>query len=122
MVKKVLRALCVFVLIPSVLWLFANAVINQHNHKLLSGEIITHSHPYTPESNNHTPLQSHSHSAFIIFIANQAANLSIVALSLLCFITIFVRYYHFNSEFQYIQVPQKSYFYSGIFRGPPSFL
>ena len=122
MAKQLLRILSVLVLIPVVLWSFSNAVVNQHNHKLVSGGIITHAHPYTPDSHSNTPFQSHSHSAFDDFVASQAANLLVVVVSLLCCITIFVRHYHFNSEFQYIQVPHKSYLYSCIFRGPPSVL
>ena len=47
-------------LIPVILFMFLNASINKHYHKLPNGEIIVHAHFYN-NSNSQDATSSHSH-------------------------------------------------------------
>ena len=55
---NMLKEAAVFALLVSVMWLFTNSLVNRHSHRLPSGIIIEHAHPF---SSNQTPLQQHSH-------------------------------------------------------------
>ncbi len=62
------------ILIVQCFWLFQNAAVNEHSHLLNNGTIITHSHPYVPDTNNKTPFQSHRHTAIDFFVINSITN------------------------------------------------
>lgn len=54
---RAIKKYVVILLLPLVLGLFANSIINQHSHKLISGEEITHAHPFSSQdgtSHQHT--------------------------------------------------------------------
>lgn len=55
------------ILIPAflviILCYVANATMNQHYHKLSSGVILSHAHPYQNSDNTGIPFKDHSHSS-----------------------------------------------------------
>lgn len=65
--RKFACKLTVLALLLAFAWLTAIQVRYRHMHITGNG-IIVHAHPYSPE-NNHSPVQSHSHStAFALFL------------------------------------------------------
>jgi hypothetical protein len=67
-------------LLISLLWLFANQAMNSHAHILYDGQVIRHSHPYTPDKNSHSPFQSHKHSPSVAFFIDLISNVLIESL------------------------------------------
>jgi hypothetical protein len=53
-----------------------NETINQHFHKLPSGEIIRHAHPFK-KSNTGTPFQNHHHNASELVLLDLISNIVI---------------------------------------------
>ena len=64
-------------LLASLLWLFANQAMNSHAHILNDGQVIRHSHPYTPDKNSHSPYQSHKHAPSVAFFLDLISNVLI---------------------------------------------
>ena len=54
----------------SIFFLIGNVTINQHFHRLPSGTIERHAHPYTKNKTG-TPFQNHHHSNIEYFILSQ---------------------------------------------------
>ena len=48
-------------LIPAIMWLFTNTLINTHYHYLADGQVISHAHPYDKTADQGTPFKSHKH-------------------------------------------------------------
>ncbi|MDA3779065.1 MAG: hypothetical protein PF487_02345 [Bacteroidales bacterium] len=63
--RKIKRIIAMVVL-PLVLFLLYNSTSNLHYHKLSNGQIITHAHPYSNNTDN-TPLQKHKHTKIQYF-------------------------------------------------------
>ena len=120
--KKFLKILTVFILIGSTTWLFTNSIINQHSHITSTGIIITHSHPYTPDKNNHSPFQSHKHSANDLFLLEQFSNPLINLISIFFLIAVIVNVVLSLFSRNIFRVPLKDYFFSGIYRAPPALI
>ena len=74
--QHIQRKVFALLLIPAMLWLFFNASANWHYHKLPTGEVVKHSHPFSPSPNNNTPspFQGHEHSAQEFSCLDQYAN------------------------------------------------
>jgi hypothetical protein len=51
-----------------------NETINQHFHKLSTGEIIKHAHPYK-KTNTGTPFQNHHHNASELVLLDLISNI-----------------------------------------------
>jgi len=120
--KKKIKILTIFILIGSTSWLFTNSIINQHSHITSSGIIITHSHPYTPDKNNHSPFQSHTHDANTLFLLAQLSN-PLISFFSIYFLIVIISISALNLFSRYIfRVPLKNYFFSGIYRAPPAML
>jgi hypothetical protein len=56
-----------------VLCSLTNATINQHFHKLSSGEIIEHAHPFK-KGNTGNPFQEHNHTSEELILLAQISN------------------------------------------------
>ncbi len=85
-----LKEISVFLLLLSVLWLFTNSLINRHKHRLPSGLIIEHAHPYF---SNNLPIQQHRHTQEEYFYFDQITALrSLVVLALLILIAVITAY------------------------------
>ncbi|MFN4144435.1 MAG: hypothetical protein ACK4GN_01335 [Runella sp.] len=67
-------ALCLFALFALML---LNGVVFRHAHKLSSGKVITHAHPYKPVGN--LPYQPNNHTDNELFLLDLMANGSFVA-------------------------------------------
>jgi hypothetical protein len=60
--SRILRKTQLLFLLPAVMWLFTNALMNTHYHYLADGQVISHAHPYNKSANQGTPFKSHKHS------------------------------------------------------------
>jgi hypothetical protein len=75
--QQIIRQVFALVLIPVMLWLFFNASANWHYHKLPTGEVVKHSHPFSPSpdgSGTPAPYQGHEHSAAEYICLDQYSN------------------------------------------------
>jgi hypothetical protein len=82
---NLLKHAAVFMLLISVMWLFTNSLVNRHSHRLPSGIIIEHAHPF---SSNQTPLQQHSHTDKEYFYFDQITALqTLIVLAIMIFMT-----------------------------------
>jgi hypothetical protein len=62
-------------LFPALSWLFINNSINGHSHRLKSGYIIYHAHPYKKDNTGKSPFQSHNHSNRELFLLDLISNI-----------------------------------------------
>jgi hypothetical protein len=62
------------VLLVGVICFLTNSTINQHFHKLSSGIILKHSHPFNKE-NTGKPFQEHHHTSSELVILDQLSNI-----------------------------------------------
>ncbi|MBL7113747.1 MAG: hypothetical protein ISS19_17540 [Bacteroidales bacterium] len=60
--RRILSKSQLLLLMPAVMWLFTNALINTHYHYLSDGQVISHAHPYNKTTNQGSPFKSHQHS------------------------------------------------------------
>ncbi|MDP4184259.1 MAG: hypothetical protein Q8862_03740 [Bacteroidota bacterium] len=117
--RKYISKYLAIILLPAVCWLFTNALVFQHSHILANGEIITHAHPYTPDKNNHTPFQSHKHSAKAFFILGQLSSPSTLLVIFTAALSLFLAKLYTISINYSCNIPRKDYSYYGIYRAPP---
>ncbi len=69
-IPRTLRETQLILLLPAVMWLYTNALINTHYHYLSDGQIISHAHPYDKATDQGTPFKSHQHTkAQLIFLS-----------------------------------------------------
>lgn len=59
--RRILSKTQLLLLLPAVMWLFTNALINTHYHYLSDGQVVSHAHPYNKDTNQGTPFKSHKH-------------------------------------------------------------
>jgi hypothetical protein len=87
---NILKEAAVFALLVSVMWLFTNSLVNRHSHRLPSGIIIEHAHPF---SSNQTPLQQHSHTDKEYFYFDQITALqTLIVLAIMIFMaSVYIR-------------------------------
>lgn len=82
-----------------------NGVVFRHAHKLSSGKIITHAHPYKPIGN--TPYQPNTHTENELYLLDLMANgnyltvpeIAIVALALATFIITQSSFFAYRQRF-----------------------
>ncbi|MBL7904894.1 MAG: hypothetical protein JNL22_07720 [Bacteroidales bacterium] len=74
--------LTLVLLLPAVLWLFTNSLINRHNHRLPSGVVIQHAHPWQ-NAGDRLPFQSHKHSEQEIACFDQFAAISTLLIGIM---------------------------------------
>ena len=90
-------------LIPFILLMFVNASVNKHSHKLPTGEIIVHSHPFQ-SSGTDAPASGHNHSEeeylFYGLLSNTLNLTLIVSFILIVFINHLNKRQLFFYEFQ----------------------
>lgn len=117
--KKRLNRFIVMLLLPAICWLFVNAAINQHSHILISGEVITHAHPYSADKNPASPYQSHNHSNTSYFFLSTISNPATVFAAIIAILSIelfkaaIIRFGIIEKSIQ------KTFFYVNNSRGPP---
>ena len=61
------------VLLVSIICFFSNLALNQHFHKLSSGEVVKHAHPFK-KGNAGNPFQEHNHTAAEMVMLEQISN------------------------------------------------
>jgi 4-amino-4-deoxy-L-arabinose transferase-like glycosyltransferase len=85
-----LKDAAVLALLVSVMWLFTNSLVNRHSHRLPSGIIVEHAHPF---SSNRTPVQQHSHTDKEYFYFDQISALqTLIIIAIMIFMaTVYIR-------------------------------
>ncbi|MEA5108926.1 hypothetical protein SDC9_14831 [bioreactor metagenome] len=91
------KALAILLLLPS-LWLITNGLINRHAHRMPSGLIVEHAHPF--KSTGNTPLQKHSHSEEEYFYFDQISTLQtmIIVAIIILMATVFIKPLNIESD------------------------
>jgi len=74
------------VMVLIIICFLANSNVNQHYHKLASGYVVKHAHPYKKE-NSGVPFQSHHHSSSEFFLLD---SLSIALCTFVSIVLVFL--------------------------------
>ncbi len=110
--------LLILFLLSGIIWLTLNSSINIHSHKLPSGEIIHHAHPYTPGETN-APFESHHHTQIEYLLIGQLT-FFLIAFSLLSLTVIYFKRYNGEKHITYRVYPISSNYLTAFHtRGPP---
>jgi ABC-type amino acid transport system permease subunit len=98
---NLLKHAAVFMLLISVMWLFTNSLVNRHSHRLPSGIIIEHAHPF---SSNQTPIQQHSHTDKEYFYFDQITALqTLIVVAIMIFMAaVYIRPLKVKKEVNHI--------------------
>ncbi len=119
----ILRKIKIFViafLIPAILAITYNAVVNKHYHVTASGVVIEHAHPFA-KSNSATPFQKHKHTkAELVFLALLSNTVSFATIILAVIFGLFSLQ---RKQYLVFNVLKKKSFYVNRqkSRAPPSF-
>lgn len=106
------------VLILVVICFLTNATINQHMHKLSSGIIIKHSHPFN-NNNAGNPFQEHNHtSAELVFLDQMSNTFFWIYLFILLLNCLFVGY-KINIRYYGITFCNPDLYFLKNYRAPP---
>ncbi|MCE1199490.1 MAG: hypothetical protein LWW85_11020 [Marinilabiliales bacterium] len=89
--KRIAKGL-VFLIMGSYFWLIFNQARYSHVHYIDGHQILTHAHPYVPDKDHHSPIQSHSHSAGLAFFLNLITTFKIDTVGEFISLTLFVYY------------------------------
>ncbi|MEI7581310.1 hypothetical protein [Runella sp.] len=100
-----------------------NGIVFRHAHKLSSGKIITHAHPYK-SSNSNSPFQPNDHTNNELFLLDMFSNVPFIGLTLTVALAAVIK------SVEIIRIPRLSFYlltayhkpFFGDFshRGPPS--
>jgi len=109
------------ILLPAILYLYYNAAINGHYHKLSDGEIVYHAHPYQHQTSNNSPFENHHHSDYEYSVLAQISNPFTLLSVFLVLPGLFIVCY---KKFEYpsnilFSIPK--YYFRNVYRGPPVF-
>jgi hypothetical protein len=98
---SLLKEAAVLTLLVSVMWLFTNSLVNRHSHRLPSGIIVEHAHPF---SSNQTPVQQHSHTDKEYFYFDQISALqTLIIIAIMIFMaSIYIRPIKVKKEINHI--------------------
>lgn len=84
------QAISLALLLPA-LWLVTNSIINKHKHRLPSGILIEHAHPF--KSTGNSPFQQHSHSKQEYFFFDHISAIQLLIVTALTLSIIISKYY-----------------------------
>ena len=115
--RKISRILIPLFLVVVVCFL-TNATINQHYHKLSSGLVIKHAHPFNKESTGQ-PFQEHRHSSSELILLDQASHIFFrIYLFLIFFITLFATHEIINSRVV-LSYGNRDFYFLNNYHAPP---
>ncbi len=97
------------VMILTVACFFVNSNLNQHYHKLASGSIVKHAHPYKKE-NSGVPFQSHNHSSFEFLLLDNISIALVTVVSVLLTLTLYPRFLN-NTQPPIIEIHKQTDLY-----------
>jgi hypothetical protein len=102
--------LILFILLPAMVWLFANTIVNRHIHVLSDGYIVSHAHPFnTPHQ--HTKKELFLLDLFYIIVFSSITILVIRSFLSTCPLFIRFRVNH--------QVPARKHYHVYHYHAPP---
>jgi hypothetical protein len=84
-VLRKIRKIILVILLPAVLLLLANSVLNRHNH-FIHGFLYSHAHPFQ-NSGGPEPVK-HTHTDFELLVLDLLSNLELIVG--ICFISLFL--------------------------------
>ena len=107
--------------LPAVLWLFTNASVNMHVHRLSDGTYISHSHPYNKQNPVRGIATGHHHSEKQYQLLQvMSIPATIVVLTIVFFF--YLQLEHSGLKFNVIKLKAKREHYGILsYRGPPPF-
>ena len=115
--RKISRILIPLFLMVVVCFL-TNASLNQHYHKLSSGLVIKHAHPFNKESTGQ-PFQEHRHSSSELILLDQASHIFFrIYLFIIFFITLFATHEIINSRFV-LSCGNRDFYFLNNYHAPP---
>lgn len=106
------------VIILTVLCFVLNSNLNQHYHKLASGSIVKHAHPYKKEHSG-VPFQSHHHSSFEFLLLDNISIALFTFVFLVLTLTPFPRFLN-NTHFPILKIyKQTGLYFLKNYHAPP---
>jgi 4-amino-4-deoxy-L-arabinose transferase-like glycosyltransferase len=114
------RLIILFIVLPSLAWLFTNAVINRHYH-YVNGYITTHSHPYNKHSGDGTQFPTHHHGENEIILIDQFSHPEIIFFGLLAINLIITLLGKVQSSYVF-NLPLAVSFCLPSYRAPPFYM
>jgi len=81
--RNKIKKIIALVIMPLILLYLINSISNWHYHKLSTGQVICHSHPYHTESDGNIPFQSHPHTDAEYLILTLLSNPLVIAFMVL---------------------------------------
>lgn len=99
-----------------------NGIVFRHAHKLSSGKIITHAHPYKA-ANSNTPFQPNDHTKNELFLLDSLTNATYAALTLSVALAVLKRLvtnYSPRTSFYLLAAYRTPFFGDLSLRGPPT--
>ncbi|MFN8348441.1 MAG: hypothetical protein U0X91_25790 [Spirosomataceae bacterium] len=100
-----------------------NGIVFRHAHKLSSGKIITHAHPYK-SSNSNSPFQPNDHTNNELYLLDTVSNAVFVGLTLTVALVavkrIQIAFFTPSSSFYLLTAYHKPFFGDFSHRGPPA--
>jgi hypothetical protein len=100
-----------------------NGIVFRHAHKLSSGKIITHAHPYK-SSNSNSPFQPNDHTNNELFLLDTFSNVPFVGLTLTVALAAVTKIVEIipapRLSFYLLTACHKPFFGNFSHRGPPS--
>ena len=118
---RILRKTQLLLLLPAVMWLFTNALINKHFHYLSDGQVVSHAHPYNKTTDQGTPIRSHEHTKTqLIFLSIiSKSDVVIAGFVILCLLATGI---YFKNILIPSEAAVKTYYQVHHYHGPPAYL
>ena len=111
--------LLIFLLLPGVVWLFHNTIVNRHIHVLSDGYVLSHAHPINNTPGDWKDLNTHQHSRKQIMLLDLFYMIIISGISILV-LRSFLRAFHQIIKFQvHHHVPAREHFQVYHYHAPP---
>ncbi|MBU0765248.1 MAG: hypothetical protein KJ607_10485 [Bacteroidetes bacterium] len=108
-------------MILSVFLLSFNSIINIHTHRLSSGEVIIHSHPYNHAKEEGAPYKPHRHTKTELLVISMISNPVFLVAFILSLTGVVVSTKKNLCLLLLIGFPTSKYYCSLHYRGPPTY-
>ena len=99
-----------------------NGIVFRHAHKLSSGKVITHAHPYKKAGQSNSPFQPNDHTSNELFLLDSFSNALFVGLTLsvaLAAVKIIQVFFPSFNSYYLLTAYRTPFFGNFSLRGPP---
>ena len=112
--------LIILLIFPALCLLFYNNTANWHQHQLDNGNIASHAHPFSKQTDNPTPFQKHKHSKSEFLILDKIIQFFLILVTGLFIYKTLLSSIHSHQKVVLLYYPFQSHLFTNRYRGPPS--